>query len=128
VSRSAASRANKRGEPPPSPEPLPGPALDSHTHLDIVLGERPAGDDHEFDLTGVPRRGLRQPVVGHGKAAAVGGRPEDRGAAGSADLVAADRSEALVGLIGERPRFGSGDEAFGIDHHAAGEQSKEDQR
>jgi TatD DNase family protein len=46
VSRSAASRANKRGEPPPSPEPLPAPALDSHTHLDIVLGERPADDEH----------------------------------------------------------------------------------
>jgi TatD DNase family protein len=46
VSRSSAARANRRGEPPPSPEPLPGPALDSHTHLDIVLGERPAGDEH----------------------------------------------------------------------------------
>jgi TatD DNase family protein len=46
VSRSAASRANRRGEPPPSPEPLPSPAVDSHTHLDIVLGERPAGDEH----------------------------------------------------------------------------------
>ena len=46
VSRSASSRANRRGEPPPSPEPLPAPALDSHTHLDIVLGERPAGDEH----------------------------------------------------------------------------------
>jgi TatD DNase family protein len=46
VSRSAAARANRRGEPPPSPEPLPSPALDSHTHLDIVLGERPAGDEH----------------------------------------------------------------------------------
>jgi TatD DNase family protein len=46
MSRSAAARANRRGEPPPSPEPLPGPAVDSHTHLDIVLGERPAGDDH----------------------------------------------------------------------------------
>jgi TatD DNase family protein len=46
MSRSASSRANRRGEPPPSPEPLPAPALDSHTHLDIVLGERPAGDDH----------------------------------------------------------------------------------
>jgi TatD DNase family protein len=45
VSRSAASRANRRGEPPPSPEPLPAPALDSHTHLDIVLGERPT-DGH----------------------------------------------------------------------------------
>jgi TatD DNase family protein len=46
VSRSSSSRANRRGEPPPSPEPLPSPALDSHTHLDIVLGERPAGDEH----------------------------------------------------------------------------------
>ncbi|RBY95109.1 AraC family transcriptional regulator [Blastococcus sp. TF02-8] len=46
MSRSAASRANKRGEPPPSPEPLPAPALDSHTHLDIVLGERPADGEH----------------------------------------------------------------------------------
>ena len=26
--------------------PLPSPALDSHTHLDIVLGERPAGNEH----------------------------------------------------------------------------------
>jgi len=49
VSRSASSRANRRGEPPPSPEPLPSPAVDSHTHLDIVLGERPAGDG-EGDL------------------------------------------------------------------------------
>jgi TatD DNase family protein len=46
MSRSASSRANRRGEPPPSPEPLPAPAIDSHTHLDIVLGERPAGDGH----------------------------------------------------------------------------------
>jgi TatD DNase family protein len=46
MSRSASSRANRRGEPPPSPEPLPAPALDSHTHLDIVLGERPAEGEH----------------------------------------------------------------------------------
>ncbi|TFV83493.1 TatD family deoxyribonuclease, partial [Blastococcus sp. CT_GayMR20] len=46
MSRSASARANRRGDPPPSPEPLPSPALDSHTHLDIVLGERPAGDEH----------------------------------------------------------------------------------
>ena len=38
MSRSASSRANRRGEPPPSPEPLPAPALDSHTHLDIAVG------------------------------------------------------------------------------------------
>jgi len=70
VSRSASSRANRRGEPPPSPEPLPSPALDSHTHLDIVVGERPAHgagdegwpDDAEVDAeiaaaaaVGVPR-------------------------------------------------------------------------
>jgi len=42
VSRSSASRANRRRELPPAPEPLPSPALDSHTHLDIVVGERPA--------------------------------------------------------------------------------------
>jgi TatD DNase family protein len=46
MSRSAGARANRRGEAPPSPEPLPSPAVDSHTHLDIVLGERPAGDEH----------------------------------------------------------------------------------
>ena len=42
MSRSASSRANRRDEPPPAPEPLPFPAIDSHTHLDIVVGERPA--------------------------------------------------------------------------------------
>jgi TatD DNase family protein len=56
MSRSASSRANRRGEPPPPPEPLPSPALDSHTHLDIVVGERPAhgaGDEgwpSEFEV------------------------------------------------------------------------------
>jgi TatD DNase family protein len=65
VSRSAASRANRRGEPPPSPEPLPAPAVDSHTHLDIVLGgfrtDEPADDaavDAEIAAAaavGVPR-------------------------------------------------------------------------
>ncbi|MCZ2830205.1 TatD family hydrolase [Modestobacter sp. VKM Ac-2986] len=43
MSRSASSRANKRGEPPPSPEPLPAPAVDSHTHFDIAVG----GEDRE---------------------------------------------------------------------------------
>ncbi|MCF6509026.1 TatD family deoxyribonuclease [Blastococcus sp. MG754426] len=50
MSRSAASRANRRGEPPPSPEPLPAPAVDSHTHLDIVLdGFRPEGGPTSTD-------------------------------------------------------------------------------
>ncbi|SFP22119.1 TatD DNase family protein [Geodermatophilus dictyosporus] len=65
MSRSASSRANRRGEPPPSPEPLPAPAVDSHTHLDIVLdgfrAEEPADDaavDAEIAAAaaaGVPR-------------------------------------------------------------------------
>jgi TatD DNase family protein len=67
VSRSAASRANRRGERPPSPEPLPAPAVDSHTHLDIVLngfrpegGEPPALEDVDAEIAeavavGVPR-------------------------------------------------------------------------
>jgi len=42
LSRSSSSRANRRGELPPDPEPLPAPAVDSHTHLDLVVGERPA--------------------------------------------------------------------------------------
>jgi TatD DNase family protein len=63
VSRSAAARANRRGEAPPSPEPLPAPAIDSHTHLDIVLGEEgevlpDAAVDAEIEAAaavGVPR-------------------------------------------------------------------------
>ena len=67
MSRSAASRANRRGERPPSPEPLAAPAVDSHTHLDIVLsgfrpedGQPPAHEDVDAEITeaaavGVPR-------------------------------------------------------------------------
>jgi TatD DNase family protein len=63
VSRSASSRANRRGEPPPSPEPLPAPAVDSHTHLDIAVGgEDRHPTDAEVDeavaaavAVGVPR-------------------------------------------------------------------------
>lgn len=29
----------RRGDPPPAPEPLPAPVLDSHTHLDLVGGD-----------------------------------------------------------------------------------------
>jgi TatD DNase family protein len=63
VSRSAGSRANRRGEKPPSPEPLLSPAVDSHTHLDIAVGgEDRAPSDAEVDAeieaavaVGVPR-------------------------------------------------------------------------
>jgi TatD DNase family protein len=63
VSRSASSRANRRGEPPPSPEPLPSPAVDSHTHLDIAVGgeDRQPTDDEVDEAVaaavavGVPR-------------------------------------------------------------------------
>jgi TatD DNase family protein len=62
VSRSAASRANRRGEKPPSPEPLPSPAVDSHTHLDITLDSDRRPDDRAVDdeieaavAVGVPR-------------------------------------------------------------------------
>jgi TatD DNase family protein len=36
-------RGNPREEPPPPPEPLAVPVLDSHTHLDIVGGDLAAG-------------------------------------------------------------------------------------
>jgi TatD DNase family protein len=43
MSRSAGARAGRRGDEPPSPEPLPSPAVDSHTHLDIAVG----GEDRQ---------------------------------------------------------------------------------
>ena len=43
MSRSAGVRADRRGDKPPSPEPLPSPAVDSHTHLDIAVG----GEDRQ---------------------------------------------------------------------------------
>jgi TatD DNase family protein len=63
MSRSASSRANRRGEPPPSPDPLPAPAVDSHTHFDIAVGgEDRQPTDAEVDeaiaaavAVGVPR-------------------------------------------------------------------------
>jgi TatD DNase family protein len=131
MSRSASSRANRRGEPPPDPEPLPAPALDSHTHLDIVLGDRPeAGErgewasDDEVDAeiaaaaaVGVPRLvqvGVDVPssrwsadlAARHpGVLAAVAVHPNEAGAGAVDDAVLAeiDRLAALprVRAVGE---------------------------
>src|SRR5918998_1729912 len=54
MSRSAASRANRRGEPPPSPEPLPSPAVDSHTPLDITPHSDPGPGDAAGDTQNPP--------------------------------------------------------------------------
>ncbi len=40
---------------------------------------------------------------------------------GKADVVVANQREALVGLMGEGPRLGGGNKAFGVDHTASGE-------
>ncbi|MEI4277155.1 TatD family hydrolase [Klenkia terrae] len=65
MSRSASSRANKRGEPPPSPEPLPAPALDSHTHLDIAVGGEdrlPADDEVDAEIAAAAAVGVTRLV------------------------------------------------------------------
>ena len=124
MSRSASSRANRRGEPPPSPEPLARPAIDSHTHLDIVVGERPAhgaGDEgwpDEADVdaeiaaavaVGVPRLvqvGVDVPSSRWSAAlaerhpnvlAAVGVHPNEAGA-GAADEAALAEIDRLAAL------------------------------
>ena len=123
MSRSAASRANRRGEPPPSPEPLPAPAVDSHTHLDIVLGaEGEVAPDEAVDAeieaaaaVGVPRLvqvgvdvpssrwsaalAARHPRV----VAAVAVHPNEAGSATEEALAEIDRLAALprVRAVGE---------------------------
>jgi TatD DNase family protein len=129
VSRSAGSRANRRGEKPPSPEPLPAPAVDSHTHLDIVLsgfrpedGQPPAPEDVDAEIAeaaavGVPR--LVQVGVDVGSSrwsaelaarhpnvlAAVALHPNEAGAGAATDdaLAEIDRLAALprVRAVGE---------------------------
>ena len=58
MSRSASARANRRGERPPSPEPLPAPAVDSHTHL-VFGGElKDLGRTKFRDLAGLDVVGI----------------------------------------------------------------------
>ncbi|NYJ06241.1 TatD family hydrolase [Petropleomorpha daqingensis] len=89
MSRSSASRANRRGELPPDPEPLPSPALDSHTHLDIVVGERPAhgaGDEGWPDDEAVGAEIAAAAAVGIPRLVQVGvDVPSSRWSAGLAD-------------------------------------------
>ena len=123
MSRSAGSRANRRGEKPPSPEPLPSPAVDSHTHLDIAVGgEDRAPSDAEVDAeieaavaVGVPRLvqvgvdvgssrwsaelAARHPAV----LAAVALHPNEAGA-GAADGQALDSALAEIDRLAALPR------------------------
>jgi len=138
VSRSASSRANRRGEPPPSPEPLPSPALDSHTHLDIAVGgEERLPTEAEVDAeiaaaaaVGVPKLvqvgvdvassqwsaalAARHPSV----LAAVALHPNEAGAGAATDeaLAEIDRLAALprVRAVGETglDRFRTGPEGW----------------
>ncbi|GAB3357061.1 TatD family hydrolase [Modestobacter lapidis] len=138
MSRSAGSRANRRGEPPPSPEPLPAPAVDSHTHLDIAVGgEDRQPTDAEVDgavaeavAVGVPRLvqvgvdvassrwsaalAARRPEV----LAAVALHPNEAGAGASTDgaLAEIDRLAALprVRAVGETglDRYRTGPEGW----------------
>ncbi|WP_346621697.1 TatD family hydrolase [Blastococcus montanus] len=138
MSRSASSRANRRGEPPPSPEPLPAPALDSHTHLDIAVGgEDRLPDDAEVDAeiaaaeaVGVPRlvqvgvdvpssRWSAELAARHPNVlAAVAVHPNEAGAGGADDdaLAEIDRLAALprVRAVGETglDRYRTGPEGW----------------
>jgi TatD DNase family protein len=138
VSRSSSARANKRGEPVPSPEPLPGPAVDSHTHFDFAVGgedRRPEDADVDAAIdaavaVGVPR--LVQTGVdvasSQWSAALAGRRPEvlaavalhpndaGAGAASEAALAEIDRLAALprVRAVGETglDRYRTGPEGW----------------
>jgi TatD DNase family protein len=138
MSRSAGSRANRRGEAPPAPEPLPSPAVDSHTHLDIAVGgEDRHPSDAEVDeavadavAVGVPR--LVQVGVDVGSShwsatlaarrpevlAAVALHPNEAGAGAATDeaLAEIDRLAALprVRAVGETglDRYRTGPEGW----------------
>ena len=138
MSRSAGSRANKRGEPVPSPEALPVPAVDSHTHFDMAVGgEDRQPTDAEVDAAvdaavavGIPRLvqvgvdvassrwsaalAERRPEV----LAAVALHPNDAGAGAATDeaLAEIDRLAALprVRAVGETglDRFRTGEDGW----------------
>jgi TatD DNase family protein len=136
VSRSGSSRANRRGELPPDPEPLAVPAVDSHTHLDISLGDfERTPDDAEVDAqvaaavaVGVPRLvqvGVDVPssrwsaeLAGRNRhvLAAVAVHPNEAGTVDDDALAEIDRLAALprVRAVGETglDRFRTGPEGW----------------
>ena len=138
MSRSAGARANRRGETPPSPEPLPSPAVDSHTHLDIAVGgEDRQPTDAEVDdeiadavAVGIPRlvqvgvdvdssRWSAELAARHAHVlAAVALHPNEAGAGAATDdaLAEIDRLAALprVRAVGETglDRFRTGPDGW----------------
>jgi TatD DNase family protein len=126
LSRSAGARANRRGEEPPSPEPLPSPAVDSHTHLDITLDSDRRPDDRAVDdeiataaAVGVPRLVQVGVDVGSSRwSAAVALHPNEAGAGAATDdaLAEIDRLAALprVRAVGETglDRFRTGPDGW----------------
>lgn len=106
------ARAARRETPPPAPEPLAVPVLDSHTHLDIVGGD-PAAQIEAAAAVGVDRLvqvgtdvdssrwavrlAQRHPEV----VAAVGLHPNDAPRLSAADL---DEALRVIDLLAGEPR------------------------
>jgi TatD DNase family protein len=138
MSRSAGARANRRDEKPPSPEPLPSPAVDSHTHLDIAVGgedRQPTGAEVDDEIAaavavGIPRlvqvgvdvdssRWSAELATRHANVlAAVALHPNEAGAGAATDdaLAEIDRLTALprVRAVGETglDRFRTGPDGW----------------
>jgi TatD DNase family protein len=138
MSRSAGARADRGGDKPPSPEPLPSPAVDSHTHLDIAVGgkDRQPTDaevDDEIEAAaavGIPRlvqvgvdvessRWSAELAARHANVlATVALHPNEAGAGGATDdaLAEIDRLAALprVRAVGETglDRFRTGPDGW----------------
>jgi hypothetical protein len=84
--------------------------------------QRVARRDREVDAACLSGCGGGQHVVSDAEAVAAVGRPNGGCRGGWERPV-----EALGGLTGRHLRLGGGDEAFGIGHHAGGEEGQEHQ-
>jgi TatD DNase family protein len=101
MSRSASSRANRRGDPPPSPEPLPSPAVDSHTHFDIAVG----GEDRQPSAAEVDEAVAAAVAVGVPRLVQVG---VDVGSSQWSAELAARRPEVLAAVALHPNEAGAG--------------------